>query len=81
MNQSGSAAVSPISGISIGDYLIQRIQDYGVNDVFGIPGDYILIFYAKLDHRPLNVVGCTRQDCAGFAADANARNHGKGVVC
>ena len=26
---------------SIGDYLIRRLQDYGVRDVFGIPGDTI----------------------------------------
>ena len=66
---------------SIGQYLLRRLQDYGVNDVFGIPGDYVLTFYAQLEQSPLNVVGCTREDCAGFAADAYARIHGMGALC
>src|SRR5262249_45739422 len=30
---------------------------------------------------PIRVVGTTREDCAGFAADAYARVHGMGAVC
>ncbi len=70
-----------VSGISIGQYLIRRLQDYGVRDVFGIPGDYVLTFYDLLDESPIRVVGCTREDCAGFAADAYARINGMGAVC
>ncbi len=66
---------------SIGEYLIQRLQDYGIADVFGIPGDYVLSFYTMLEQSPLHVVGCTREDCAGFAADAYARVHGMGALC
>ena len=69
------------AGPSIGQYLIQRLQDYGIRDVFGIPGDYILSFYSLLEKSPINVVGCTREDCAGFAADAYARVNGMGAVC
>jgi indolepyruvate decarboxylase len=61
--------------------LIQRLQDYGIGHVFGIPGDYILSFYSLLEQSPLQVVGCTREDCAGFAADAYARVAGMGAVC
>ncbi|MGI9429694.1 MAG: alpha-keto acid decarboxylase family protein [Bythopirellula sp.] len=66
---------------SIGQYLIQRLQDYGIADVFGIPGDYVLSFYTMLEESPLNAVGCTREDCAGFAADADARVRGMGALC
>ena len=66
---------------SIGEYLIDRLQDYGIADVFGIPGDYVLSFYTMLEDGPLNVVGCTREDCAGFAADAYARVRGMGALC
>ncbi len=66
---------------TIGQYLIQRLQDYGVQDIFGIPGDYVLSFYSMLEESPINVVGCTREDCAGFAADAYARINGMGAVC
>jgi indolepyruvate decarboxylase len=69
------------SGLSIGEYLIQRLQDYGLRDLFGIPGDYVLTFYGMLEQSPINVVGCTREDCAGYAADAYARLNGLGAVC
>jgi indolepyruvate decarboxylase len=67
--------------VSIGQYLINRLQDYGVGAVFGIPGDYVLSFYSMLEQSPLEVVGCTREDNAGFAADAYARLNGLGAVC
>ena len=66
---------------TIGGYLIQRLQDYGLEHVFGIPGDFVLQFYAMLEESPLKVVGATREDNAGFAADAYARVHGMGAVC
>ena len=59
---SSSATAASVVGLSIGDYLIRRLQDYGIHDVFGIPGDYILSFYNMLDSSPINVVGCTRED-------------------
>ncbi|MBN2293965.1 MAG: alpha-keto acid decarboxylase family protein [Pirellulales bacterium] len=70
-----------VSGVSIGGYLIERLQDLGVRDIFGIPGDYVLAFYAQLEKSPLRTIGCTREDCAGFAADAYARLNGIGAVC
>lgn len=69
------------SEVSIAAYLIRRLQDYGIRDCFGIPGDYILAFYSLLEESPINVVGCTREDCAGFAADAYARVQGMGALC
>jgi indolepyruvate decarboxylase len=66
---------------SIGAYLIRRLQDYGIGHVFGIPGDYILAFFEMLQRSPIKVMGCTREDNAGFAADAYARVHGMGAVC
>jgi len=69
------------TGMSIGQYLIRRLGDYGLRHVFGLPGDYVLAFYSMLEHSPLDVVNCTREDSAGFAADAYARVHGMGAVC
>ncbi|MFO1092646.1 MAG: thiamine pyrophosphate-binding protein [Planctomycetaceae bacterium] len=66
---------------TIGGYLIQRLQDYGVRDAFGIPGDFVLHFYGLLQDSPIRVIGATREDCAGYAADAYARINGLGVVC
>src|SRR5688572_2519904 len=67
--------------LSIGQYLIRRLQDYGLKHEFRIQGDYILTFYGELEKSPIEVIGCTREDCAGFAADAYARINGLGAVC
>ncbi len=66
---------------TIGSYLIQRLQDYGLRDMFGIPGDFVLNFYGMLEESPINVIGTTREDCAGYAADGYARINGLGAVC
>ena len=90
MRRSGTSSgksvtrAKPINGKgkqTIGGYLIQRLQDYGVADVFGIPGDFVLQFYGMLTDSPIRVVGTTREDCAGYAADGYARVHGLGAVC
>ena len=79
--RTAAPATASVTGLSIGEYLIRRLQDYGIGHVFGIPGDYILQFYSMLDASPLEIVTTTREDCAGFAADAYARVHGMGAVC
>ena len=78
---SDATGVAPVAHLPIGQYLIQRLRECGVRDVLCIPGDYVLAFYAMLEKSPLNVVGCTREDCAGYAADAYARINGIGAVC
>ena len=66
---------------TVGQYLIHRIQELGVNHVFGVPGDYVLGFYDMLVESDLHVVGTCTEAGAGFAADAYARVNGLGVVC
>lgn len=77
----GTGGRAGTAGLSIGEYLIRRLLDHGIRDVFGIPGDYVLGFYSMLEHSPLRVVGCCREDNAGFAADVYARINGMGCVC
>jgi TPP-dependent 2-oxoacid decarboxylase len=36
------------ANLNIGNYLIQRLYDYGIRHVFGVPGDFILGFYQQL---------------------------------
>ena len=42
---------------SIGEYLIQRLEEMGVQHVFGVPGDYVLRFYDQMVESHLEVVG------------------------
>ncbi len=77
----GSAAITSTLRPSIGSYLIQRLQEYGVRDIFGIPGDFVLQFYGMLEESPIRVIGTTNEACAGYAADGYARINGIGAVC
>ncbi len=68
-------------GNTIGRYLIGRLSRQGVGHIFGIPGDYILRFFDLLEESRIETVITTREDGAGFAADAYARIRGIGAVC
>ena len=66
---------------TIGSAVIERLHQLGVRHIFGIPGDYVLTLYQLIERSPITHVGTTREDCAGFAADAYARINGIGAVC
>lgn len=66
---------------TIGTYLINRLHALGLRHMFGIPGDYVLGLYELLEASPIQLVGSTREDCAGFSADAYARLNGIGGAC
>ena len=66
---------------TIGEYLLRKLENYGIEHIFGIPGDYVLRFYKLIEQSPIQHVGMTREDAAGYAADAYARTRGMGAVC
>lgn len=66
---------------TIGLAVLDRLHRLGVRHIFGIPGDYVLPLYQLIESSPIIHVGTTREDCAGFAADAYARINGIGAVC
>ena len=66
---------------TIGSVLLERLHGLGLRHIFGIPGDYILDLCALIEESPIQFVGTTREDCAGFAADAYARINGIGAAC
>ena len=72
---------SPPPSETIGDYLIRRLAEEGVGHVFGVPGDFVLSFFKKLEGGPLKILNTSDEQGAGFAADAYARLRGLGVVC
>ncbi len=67
--------------LTIGSAVIDRLHKLGVRHIFGIPGDYVLSLYKLLETSPIRLVGTSREDCAGFAADAYARINGVGALC
>lgn len=70
-----------ISHATIGSAVLDRLHRLGVRHVFGIPGDYVLSLYQLIEASPIKHIGTTREDCAGFAADAYARINGIGAAC
>jgi indolepyruvate decarboxylase len=67
--------------LSLGQYLLEQLRHHGVRHIFGVPGDYVLGFYGLLQDSPIEHIGTTREDAAGFAADAYARITGLGAAC
>lgn len=65
---------------TIGQYLLKRLYDAGVEHIFGVPGDYVLGFYDLLVKSPVRHIGTTREDSAAFAADGYARCRGMGAL-
>lgn len=73
--------MSKVTAISIGEYFLKRLYDHGIRHIFGVPGDYVLRFYNLIESSKIKHIGTTREDTAGFAADAYARLKGMGAVC
>lgn len=70
-----------MSRIKVADYLIQELNKLGIEDFFGLPGDYNFnILYAIEDNPNTNWVGCTNELNAGYAADGYARIKGYGAL-
>lgn len=70
-----------MSKIKVADYLIQELNKLGIEDFFGLPGDYNFnILYAIEDNANTNWVGCTNELNAGYAADGYARINGYGAL-
>lgn len=61
-------------------YLLERLNQLGVDHIFGIPGDFILPFYQVLMDSGLeHIAACNELDC-GYAADGYARERGLAAI-
>lgn len=74
-------ADAPESVYTVGDYLLDRLAELGVSDVFGVPGDYNLEFLDHLiAHPTIRWVGTANELNAGYAADGYGRLRGMSAV-
>ncbi len=66
--------------MDIGDALLHALIQRGVKNVYGVPGDYVLALFDRLERCPdINLICTASEEAAGFAADAEARLSGLGV--
>ncbi|HEX3977360.1 MAG TPA: thiamine pyrophosphate-binding protein [Solirubrobacteraceae bacterium] len=69
--------VAARSGYVVGDYLLDRLAELGVEHVFGVPGDYTLgLLDRVVAHPRVGWVGTTNELNAGYAADGYGRARG-----
>ena len=63
------------------EYLVKKLEELGITDFFGVPGDYNFnILYAIENNPETNWIGCTNELNAGYAADGYAREKGFGAL-
>jgi len=67
--------------ISIGDYLLLRLKECGIDTLFGVPGDFNLTFLEQILHRDgVQWVGNCNELNAAYAADGYSRLRGAAAL-
>jgi indolepyruvate decarboxylase len=67
--------------MTIGDFLLRRLEEAGVRHLFGVPGDYNLPLLQQLhDTGTLEWIGNTGELTSSYAADGYARLKGLGAL-
>ena len=66
---------------NVGQALVQLLEQYGVDTVFGIPGVHTIELYRGLTQTPIRHVLVRHEQGAAFMADGYARASGKPGVC
>ena len=68
-------------GQTVIQYVLSRLKQYGVTDVFGVPGDFAYpILDGILDDRDIEWRGSCNELNGGYAADGYSRIKGLGAV-
>jgi indolepyruvate decarboxylase len=66
---------------TIGDYLLRRLHEAGIQHLFGVPGDYNLEFMRQIAERGDPAwIGTSNELNGAYAADGYARLHGLGAL-
>ena len=70
-----------MSEITVADYLVKRLKELGITDIFGLPGDFNFDIVEAIERNDdTNWIGCTNELNAGYAADGYARVKGYGAL-
>jgi indolepyruvate decarboxylase len=63
-------------------YILRRLKEIGIDDIFGVAGDYAFpVNDAIVEDPALNWITCCNELNAAYAADGYARARGIGAVC
>ena len=65
--------------ITVGEYLLLRLKEIGVDHMFGVPGDFVMGFLNQLIKSDIKYIGTCNELNAAYAADGYARIKGIGA--
>ncbi|ORY06850.1 pyruvate decarboxylase isozyme [Basidiobolus meristosporus CBS 931.73] len=67
--------------MTVSKYLILRLKEIGIDDLFSVPGDFNLVFLDRVqDSGLINLIGDCNELNASYAADGYARVKGVGAI-
>lgn len=69
------------SSLSCGELLVRYLQSYGIDTVFGIPGNHTVQLYRGLASSTLRHISPRHEQGAAFMADGYARASGRPAAC
>ncbi|MEM1403999.1 MAG: 5-guanidino-2-oxopentanoate decarboxylase [Pseudomonadota bacterium] len=69
------------ASVSCGEKLVELLAAYGVDTVFGIPGNHTVQLYRGLENTPIRHISPRHEQGAAFMADGYARATGKPATC
>ncbi|PXY40393.1 thiamine pyrophosphate-binding protein [Flavobacterium cheongpyeongense] len=73
--------MKPAKEFTVADYLLTRLKQLNVTEVFQIPGDYVKHFTQALEYFDgIETIGTSNELDASYAADAYARTRGLAAV-
>ena len=63
-------------------HVLSRLNDIGIRDIFGVPGDFAFPVNDAICNDPkLRWIGCSNELNAAYAADGYARIKGVSALC
>ena len=71
----------PNKQLTIGAYLLKKLKSFGIDHISVYLVTMSVQFFDMIEKSPIQHIGTTREETAGFAADAYARTNGIGAAC
>lgn len=65
---------------NVGTYLLYRLEQIGLKHIFGVPGDFNLVFFDQVLESNIKLVTTCNELNAGYAADGYARINNIGAL-
>lgn len=70
----------PHKKYTVSHYILDRLKELGCDDIFGVPGDFVLGFFHTIEDHSINAICTCNELNAAYAADGYARIKGLGAI-